>query len=68
VIRDDGREVQRYPDKDIRISILWKGAIRPGTGRDDEGLTAENEPHPRRSPAGAVPSAVFVRCQALVGP
>jgi hypothetical protein len=41
VIRDDGREVQRYPDKDIRISILWKGAIRPGTGRDDEELTAE---------------------------
>ena len=31
VINDDGREVQRYPDKQIRISILWKGRVRPAS-------------------------------------
>ena len=31
VINDDGREIQRYPDKQIRISILWKGRVRPAS-------------------------------------
>jgi hypothetical protein len=42
VVSDGGREVQRYPDKQIRISILWRGGIRAGRDRaDDEQLTAE---------------------------
>jgi hypothetical protein len=28
VISDGGREVQRYPDEQIRISILWKGRVK----------------------------------------
>lgn len=42
VISDGGREVQCYPDQQIRISILWKGGIKAGGGRaDEEQLTAE---------------------------
>ena len=41
VINDGGREVQRYPNEQIRISILWKGRVRLGTGEDDDQLTVE---------------------------
>ena len=42
LISDGGREVQRYPDEQIRISILWKGRVKLGTGgEDDDQLTAE---------------------------
>jgi hypothetical protein len=42
VISDSGREVQRYADVQIRISILWKGRVRLGSGgKDDDELTAE---------------------------
>ena len=42
VISDGGREVQRYPNEQIRISILWKGRVKLGTGgEDDDQLTAE---------------------------
>jgi hypothetical protein len=30
-ISDNGREVRRYPEEQIRISILWKGRVRPTT-------------------------------------
>jgi hypothetical protein len=41
VIRDGGHEVQRYADEQIRISILWKGRVRPGSSsEDDDRLTA----------------------------
>ena len=32
VISDAGREVQRYSDEQVRISILWKGGIRHAAG------------------------------------
>ena len=35
VISDVGRQVQRYPDEQIRISILWKGRVKPATVGDD---------------------------------
>ena len=42
MITDGGREVRRYPDEQIRISVLWKGRIRLGTGsEEDDQLTAE---------------------------
>jgi hypothetical protein len=45
VISDDGREVQRHSDKQIRISILWKGGIRHAAGVEaddnDPPLTSE---------------------------
>lgn len=42
VISDGGREVQRYLDEKIRISILWKGRVRLGIApEDDDELTAE---------------------------
>jgi hypothetical protein len=42
VISDGGREVQRYLDEEIRISILWKGRVRLGTsGEDEDQLTSE---------------------------
>jgi hypothetical protein len=42
VISDEGCEVQRYPDTKVRISILWKGGVRLGSGReDDDQLTDE---------------------------
>jgi hypothetical protein len=39
-ISDGGREIQRYSDQQIRISILWKGRVKLG-GEDDDQLTAE---------------------------
>jgi hypothetical protein len=42
-ISDGGREVQRYSDQQIRISILWKGRIRIGSGAEEaDQLTAEH--------------------------
>lgn len=35
VITDGGRTVQTYPDEQIRISILWKGRVRPAAGHGD---------------------------------
>jgi hypothetical protein len=35
VIRDEGREIHLYSDKQIRISILWKGRAEPTNGIDD---------------------------------
>ena len=44
-IKDGGREVQRYLDQQIRISILWKGRVKPATGAENGNeigpLTAE---------------------------
>jgi hypothetical protein len=36
VISDDGRDVQRYGDEQMRISILWKGGVRPANDADNE--------------------------------
>ena len=49
VITDGGREVQRYSDEQIRISILWKGGIRHAagieTGANTQPLTDERIAH-----------------------
>jgi hypothetical protein len=46
VINDDGRQVRRYPDEEIRISILWKGRVRPPNAAEsseqDAPLTPEH--------------------------
>jgi hypothetical protein len=44
VISDGGREVHRYSDQQIRISILWKGRVRLDVDGEDE-LTAERIVH-----------------------
>ena len=36
VISDSGREIQWYPDEQIRISILWKGRLRPNAAEGNE--------------------------------
>jgi hypothetical protein len=40
VISDGGREVQRYSDEQIRISILWKGGIRHAAGIEAGNITS----------------------------
>ncbi len=40
-VRDAGRLVIRYADKDIRISILWKARVESDTSQEVPPLTAE---------------------------